>query len=55
MLVMAYFDCQYMEKLDSLGINPLLYKRYVDDVNMTMYTLKPGIRFLNVTMVFLAA
>ena len=42
-----------MAKLSSLDIYPLMYKRYVDDVNMAMYILKPGLRFIEGKMVII--
>ena len=33
-LVMHYFDQRYLEKLRMINVFPILYKRYVDDLNM---------------------
>ena len=49
-LVMAYFDRRYLAKLSSIGIYPLMYKRYVDDLNIAIYSLEPCHRFIDGVM-----
>ena len=43
-----FFDKDYLTKLSDLNISPLMYRRYVDDVNMLMVALKHGTVFSRV-------
>ena len=52
-LVMRYFDKKYLAKLASLNITPLMYKRYVDDLNMAVTVFPPGVRFIAGKMLLL--
>ena len=31
---MGWWDRELLEKLETIGIKPFLYKRYVDDINL---------------------
>ena len=44
-LVMLRFDKMYLEKLEKFEIKLALYKRYIDDINMSLPCLPSGIRF----------
>ena len=46
-LVMLKFDRVYLEKLKRLGIDPVMYQRYIDDLNMALSCIPPGLRFCN--------
>ena len=46
-LVMLKFDKLYIEKLRNLKIDIVLYQRYIDDLNMALSCLAPGMRYLN--------
>ena len=43
--VMVNWDKKFNEKLESLLSKTLMYKRYVDDQNMVIESVKPGMRF----------
>ena len=46
-IVMLKFDRMYLEKLSNLNINIVLYQRYIDDLNMALSCLPPGLRLRN--------
>jgi hypothetical protein len=46
-LVMLKFDRLYLDKLSKLDIELVLYQRYIDDLNMALSCLPPGLRFRN--------
>ena len=46
-IVMLWWDRKFLGKLKKLGINLLLYLRYVDDSNMAAESVAPGTRFVN--------
>ena len=44
-LVMLKFDKLYLERLKKLRVDAVLYQRYIDDLNMALSCLPPGMRF----------
>ena len=50
-LYMLLWDKKYLEKLKSLGIRVIMYKRYVDDVVIVTEKVKEGYRFDGKSMV----
>jgi len=41
---MSWWDKQFLEKLRRIGIETLLYKRYVDDINTAMVAPDAGLK-----------
>ena len=44
-LVMLWWDKVFLEKLDKMGINMVMYKRYVNDGNLALEAVPAGARF----------
>ena len=42
---MVWWDKQFLQKLRSLGIDPSLYKRYVDDINVSTDEIEEGVTY----------
>ena len=38
-LLMLYWDKEYLKKLETMGIKPFMYQRYIDDLNIIMRAL----------------
>ena len=43
--VMVRWDVEFNKRLERLLTKPLLYKRYIDDQNLLIECVKPGMRF----------
>ena len=48
---MVWWDKQFLQKLRDLGIDPSLYKRYVDDVNVSTDEIEEGVTYENGALV----
>ena len=44
---MVWWDGKFREKIGSLNMEILLYKRYVDDINICSYEVEPGTKYEN--------
>ena len=44
---MSWWDKQFLEKLRRIGIETLLYKRYVDDINIVMVAPDAGLNYID--------
>ena len=44
-IVMLWWDRAFLKKIDTLGLDMLMYQRYVDDGNMACRAVKPGVRY----------
>ena len=48
---MVWWDRQLTEKMEKIGLDVRLYKRYVDDINTVMVATKVGLRYDGVNLV----
>ena len=48
---MVWWDRQLTEKMEKIGLDVRLYKRYVDDINTVMVATKVGLRYNGVNLV----
>jgi hypothetical protein len=44
---MCWWDRKLLEKLETIGIKPFLYKRYVDDINLGTDAIEDRYDFIN--------
>ena len=42
---MIWWDDMFRQKLRNIGIDTVLYKRYVDDINMCAFEIETGTKF----------
>ena len=45
-IFMSWWDKELLQKLNKIGINPFLYKRYVDDINLGTETVKQNYEYV---------
>ena len=46
-IVMAWWDKEFLRRLETNNVRVNLYKRYVDDINISVEMMDPGKRFVN--------
>ena len=49
---MMWWDTEFRNRTSALGLNILLYRRYVDDINIVSEPTEPGVRYVNGALEF---
>ena len=44
---MLWWDAEFKSRLSALQLNPLMYKRYVDDINIALRPVESGMRYID--------
>ena len=46
-IFMLWWDAEFKNRLSALQLNPLMYKRYVDDINIALQPVESGMKYID--------